>query len=257
MQMLTQLLNFYIQSSLHVGFAVYCLVRITYSTADLPNNSSYANGVFFGTVLGYNFLKYFKLFKCQAISYKKSRAILFVSLIAFVGFLHFFLKLNGFYQTHLFFSGLATLAYLYLRKYGWLKLFLVSFVITYITAFIPNQTGHWYTFALDSNCVQRFLVVISLLIPFEIFDSVTDSKSMNTLPQRLGIQKTKLIGFLLLFPVLILEFFKPNFDYVLIFVLIITAFFIGFSRINRSSYYTSFWGESIPIVWFFLLMLYP
>lgn len=252
-----QLFNFYIQSSLHVGFAVYCLVRVTYITADLPNNPEYANGVFFGTVLGYNFLKYFQLFKLQAINYKKKAAILFVSLLAFTGFLNFFLKLNSFYQFHLFFSGMATLAYLYLRKYGWLKLFLVSLVITYITVYIPYQSNHWFTYAFNSNSIQRFLVVISLLIPFEIFDSVTDSKSMSTLPQRLGIQKTKLIGFFLLFPVLILEFFKPNFDYVLIFVLIITAFFIGFSSINRSPYYTSFWGESIPIVWFFLLMLCP
>jgi len=50
--------NFYINSSIHVALAVYALVRITESYFKLPYNENLDYFIFYGTITGYNFIKY-------------------------------------------------------------------------------------------------------------------------------------------------------------------------------------------------------
>ena len=48
------------------------------------------------------------------------------------------------------------------------------------------------------------------MLPFEIRDMQYDSLKLSTIPQRIGVMKTKIIGvFMLLF--FLLEFFKDEF----------------------------------------------
>jgi hypothetical protein len=106
------------------------------------------------------------------------------------------------------------------------------------------------------SLLQRFFILTSLLIPFEIIDSKTDLETMNTLPQLLGINSSKIFGVILLIPFMVLEFLKPNPSYVVLLISIITAMFIKFTSLKRNKYYTSFWVESIPILWLILLMVF-
>ena len=106
------------------------------------------------------------------------------------------------------------------------------------------------------SLMQRFFILTSLLIPFEIMDSKTDLETMNTLPQLLGINSSKIFGILLLIPFMVFEFLKPNPSYVVLLISIITAMFIKFTSLKRNQYYTSFWVESIPILWWVLLLLF-
>jgi hypothetical protein len=46
-----------------------------------------------------------------------------------------------------------------------------------------------------------------------------------------------------------------NFEYSSLIIAIVTAFFLAFANEKRSKYYTSFWAESIPILWWFLLLI--
>jgi len=151
---------------------------------------------------------------------------------------------------------MAVLVYPLLRKYGWLKLFLVSIVVTYVTVFIPFQNLKWLPNDFYVSLTQRFFILTSLLIPFEIMDSKTDSETMNTLPQLFGINTTKIFGIILVIPFIVLEYFKSNPSYVVIVIAIITALFIRFTTLKRNHYYTSFWVESVPILWWVLLMLF-
>lgn len=256
MRILNQLFEFYIKSSLHVGLAVFCLVYVTVFSDDLSKHIVYPSCVFFGTILGYNFLKYFHVFWSGNFQFKRYYSILIVSLLAAIGFLFFFLWLNRSVQIHLFISGMAVLFYPLLRKYGWLKMFLVSIVVTYVTVYIPFQTVKWLPHNFYFSLAQRFLIVISLLIPFEIMDSKTDSVLMNTLPQLFGINRTKVFGILLLFPFIVLEFLKPNPSYSAIPIAITTGLFILFTTFKRNQYYTSFWVESVPIFWLGLFLLF-
>lgn len=256
MKVFRYILDFYINSSIHVAFAVLCLLEITVLSNYLNPISDFRLCVFFGTILGYNFLKYFEYFRRGDFRTNTFKAILFVSLLAGIGFIYFFYFLNSNIQKLIALSGLLVLMYPFLRKQGWLKLFVVSFAVTFITTFIPFQTVEGLSFELYSILIQRFLILISLLIPFEILDSKTDDKTLNTLPQLFGINRTKWFGNALILPFIVLEFSKSNPSYWVIPIGIITVLFIQFTTLKRPKYYTSFWVESVPILWWILLYFF-
>ncbi len=247
-------MDFYIESSIHVAFAVYCLLEITVFSNHLNSIEYFSLCVFFGAVLGYNFLKYFDIFRRGFFHSNKYYAILAVYFLAGIGFLFSFYLLNYSVQKLILISGLFVLIYPFLRKYGWLKLFLVSFVVTFITVYIPFQTVEDLPLELYINLIQRFFILTSLLIPFEIMDSKTDDKDLNTLPQTFGINSTKMLGILLVIPFILLEFLKLHPSYLVLPIGIITVVFIDFTDLKRNKYYTSFWVESVPILWWLMLL---
>jgi hypothetical protein len=108
--------------------------------------------------------------------------------------------------------------------------------------------------------VQRFLFVIMLMLPFEIRDLQFDSLKLYTIPQRLGLTGTKVLGIVLGLVMFSLEFFKSemNFTSVLIFLSIdiITILLIVFSKENQGKYFSSFWVEGVPILWLFLILIF-
>jgi hypothetical protein len=256
MHYLKRFLDFYIQSSLHVGIAVMSLVYVTLFSCGIEIDSSYSFSVFFGTVLGYNFLKYFDVFQRGNFNNKKYFGILLISIIAFAGFLLFFLCLKRSTQTHLIISGTAVLVYPFLRKYSWFKMFWVSLVVTYVTVYIPFLFQH--SSQIDSliSLIQRFLIIFSLLVPFEIMDSTTDAPNMKTLPRLIGIGGSKLLGTFVLIPFVLIEMIKQNSSFTVIPIAIVTALFIRFTFLSRTKYYTTFWLESLPIFWMLLLVLF-
>ncbi|HLP64981.1 hypothetical protein [Flavobacterium sp.] len=253
MKFARQLFDFYLQSSLHVALAVMSLVYVTTISANLLNHFVYPACVFFGTVLGYNFLKYYIIFYKREFHSTKYYGILFVSLLAAIGMIPLFFMMNETIQISIVFSGFFVAIYPLLRRFGWLKLFVVSSVVTFITVYIPYIFYKPIVWDYYLTLIQRFLILISLLIPFEIIDSETDCKTMNTLPQRFGIQKVKLFGILLVVPFIVLEFLKENSSLIVIPVGVITVLAIHFTSLKRNEYYTLFWVESIPIVWMILL----
>jgi hypothetical protein len=168
------------------------------------------------------------------------------SLIAFFGMFFYFFQLEKTIQISFFKIGFIILLYPFLRKYGFLKMLLVAFCVTYITAYIPeiNRKLNWM------YMLQRYLIVFCLLIPFEICDLETDSKTIKTLPKIIGIQNLKILGYFLL---IIFCFLKLNFEYIINFLIGISIYF---SDEKRNKYYTSFWVESIPILWWILLFMF-
>lgn len=256
MKFLKKLFDFYINSSLHVAVAVFCLLDITNLTHHLGKHLLFSTCVFFGTILGYNFLKYFEIYSRGFLNSSKYLAILIVSLLAGIGFLISFYLLNYSIQILILISGSFVLVYPFLRKYGWLKLFLVSFVVTFITVYIPFQISKGLILEFFISVVQRFFILISLLIPFEIMDSKTDDKLLNTLPQQFGIKSAKVFAILLIVPFIGLEFLKVHPSYLVVPVGIITVCCINFTTLDRNKYYTSFWVESVPILWWFLMLIF-
>ena len=98
-----------------------------------------------------------------------------------------------------------------------------------------------------------------LILPFEIRDLSVDDLSLGTLPQKIGVQKTKLFGAVLLLIFLLLEFFKDEVlelnVVVLPVIFIVTLFFLINSSVKQSKYYASFFVEGIPIIWLLLLLV--
>jgi len=108
--------------------------------------------------------------------------------------------------------------------------------------------------------LQRVLLILALMIPFEIRDLNYDALALNTLPQVLGIKKTKLLGLALLMGFVVLEFFllKQDNGAILIscFLGLITAFSILKASTRQSKYYASFFVEGIPVLWWLLLLTF-
>lgn len=252
MRILRKIFDFYIDGSIHVAFAVFCLLEITVISNRLNSIQYFSICVFFGTILGYNFLKYFEIFRKGNFRSKKYYSILALTFLAGIGFLCSFYFLNYLVQKLILISGLLVLIYPFLRKIGWLKLFLVSFVVTFVTVYIPFQTVKGLPLEFYISVIQRFFILISLLIPFEIMDSETDDASMNTLPQLFGNENSKLFGILLVIPFIILEFLKVHPNYLVLPIGMITVTLINFTEMKRNKYYTSFWVESVPILWWLM-----
>lgn len=244
---LRKILDFYIHSSIHVGIAVFCLVQLS-----VPCWSSYSVLVFFGTVVGYNFLKYSEWFLLNKRLRINFVGILSVTLIAAIVFMLLFLEQDSTIQLNLLVALFLVLLYPFIRKLGWIKPFFVSCVVSYVTVNIPlkdNVDVLWIF-------LQRFLLLSSLMIPFEILDSTIDSVSLKTLPHFFGIARTKQIGYgLVVLFIIVSLLLTDNLYFCSIFALS-SIVAIYFSTKKRSWYYTSFWVESLPIVWWLISIVF-
>lgn len=256
MHFLKKIFDFYIQSSLHVAVAVLALARVTEIQLQLSGNENLERTIFFGTIVSYNFLKYFEAFQKGRFNLNRNRYLTGVTFFSFIAVIFYFLQLN--HQTQIYFIkiGLMVALYPFLRRFGFWKLFLVSFCVTAVTVYTPLVSQSSFSDHEKIILLQRFLIIISLMIPFEILDSQTDAKTLKTLPQRYGILKTKLFGIALLFPFVLLEFLKEHIEVSTFITAAITAFFIGFTNFKREKYYTAFWVESVPVFWLILLLIF-
>ena len=86
MRFLKLIFDFYIKASIHVALAVYAFLRITEIYFDLPYNKNLNYFIFFGTITGYNFVKYAGVAKLHHRSLTNSlKAIQIFSFFCFLG----------------------------------------------------------------------------------------------------------------------------------------------------------------------------
>lgn len=267
MHILKRLFDFYIHASIHVSVAVLALVLMTNHMFQQAFDLPMAGFAFFGTLFGYNFIKYEVFFR-EKLPFRKSLIpILIVSIFSlFAGVYCFFCLKFKTQITSVVFFGLT---FLYtvpifssktnLRNWTGIKIYIVAFCWAGVTTLLPmiNFGIELYQDIFIKFC-QRFLLVIVLILIFEIIDLKDDDPKLFTVPQRMGVQRTKWLGFLLLIPFYFLEFLKTSVDSVQltinIILVLVTASFLYFANENRDRYYTTFWVESIPIFWLTLLL---
>jgi hypothetical protein len=129
----------------------------------------------------------------------------------------------------------------------------VTVILPIINAKLSLSTDIWL------EAIQRFLFVLIIMIPFEIRDMNYDSLKLGTIPQKIGVRKTKLIGILLLMPFFFLEFLKDELIasriIILLLMIVLVSVFILKSKIKQSKYYSAFWVEALPIFWLLLTLL--
>jgi len=91
-----------------------------------------------------------------------------------------------------------------------------------------------------------------LILIFEIIDLPLDDPHLKTVPQQIGVVKTKQLGVFLMILFVVLEFFSSNFEFQIVglksMLALVTILFLVFSNEKRSRYYTAFWVESIPFL---------
>mgnify|MGYP000147374017 CR=1 FL=1 len=276
MSVLKKLFDFYLNSSIHVALAVYALSWITLIEFDLKYDEVILYFIFYATITGYNFVKYFGLAKFHHRSLATWLKIIQVfSLLCFLLLCYYAIRLETITLVYLAGFGLVTFFYAIpflprnllidsnqnLRSISGLKIYVIALVWSGVTVCIPLINNR-YTIDLDvlSSAIQRFILVIVLMLPFEIRDMRYDSVKLSTIPQRIGVKQTKIIGVLLLLVFFFLEYFKNIVDaerlICLLIVTVTTVILLLFSKENQNKYYSAFWVESIPIWWLVLLLLF-
>lgn len=263
MRVFKYIFKFYINASFHVALAVVCLTDISIQNFEVPRDYGLLLFIFFASITGYNFVKYAGIAKLRHISLAKNlRLIQISSFIAFAGlvFLSFFQSFSV-----LLFSGilgLFTLLYALplfgnntnLRGLSGLKIFVIGFVWSGVTVLLPlaDQIYLW-GWNVVLVFIQRFFLVLALILPFEIRDLRFDLAQLGTIPQKIGVRGTRMVGMILTCLFVLLEFFKHQSSMAnkvsLIFVGILLLFLIRYATPRQTRYYASFWVEGVPILW--------
>lgn len=270
MPILKRLFSFYIFSNIHVSIAVFCLTKISLFTYGVSDNTI-PYFTMLSTLVSYNFIRYYQkdeLNKLVSNFIKKNeKGLIVLSMIGLVLLvkLVFKLKFNDFLILIPF--VLATAFYIIpfsksrmnLRSVSSLKLFLISFSWAGTTVLLP-LIHHEINFSFNSWLlfIQRFLLVIALTIPFDLRDVNYDKPEIKTLPQSIGIGKSKILGTFALVLFFILEIFREadrNDLLITLIISILSFLFLIFAKSDQKKYYSSFWVESIPIFWYLILFI--
>ncbi|WP_313803532.1 hypothetical protein [Flavobacterium sp.] len=270
MQLLKRIFDLYLHGSVHVALAVYALVRMTFHFFHIDYDEPMALFAFFGTIVGYNFVKYDELVRAKKHKMTTERkAIVVISFVSLLATAYCFFLLERITQViAVAFLGLTMLYTLPFfpklgnaRNWAGVKIYIVAFCWAGITLFLPILNADlplshdvWVKFC------QRFLLVIILILIFEIIDLKHDDASLQTVPQKLGVQKTKMLNWFLLLPFYCLEFLKSDFQTIQLWInlilILVLALFTLFASPKRSQYYTLFWVESVPVFWWLLVVLF-
>lgn len=260
--------DLYLGSSIHVALSVYALVRMTHFMFHISHDQAMANFAFFGTVVGYNFVKYDALARAQKKQMRNElKIIAILSLCSAMGAGYYFFQLRLITQLVAVIVLALTLLYTLpffpnrknARNWAGVKIYIVALCWVGVTLVLP-LVNEGVNLGLDFfiKCIQRFILVFVLILIFEILDLVNDDPHLQTVPQQIGVKKTKRLGLFLLFPFYFLEFLKANFieeQLIVNFILVLAlSLFLLFANKKRSKYYTSFWVESIPIFWWLMVV---
>lgn len=253
-----------------MAFSVYALTQMTgflFQINEIQNVSLFA---FFGTIVGYNFVKYDALARKQRLEMRlELKAIAVLSFVAFLFAGFYFSRLEKMTQIIGFVFLILTLLYTLpffpnrknARNWAGIKIYMVAICWVGVTLFLPIiNSGISFSTEVFWVALQRFVLVFVLILIFEIIDLKTDDPNLKTVPQQIGIKKTKQIGTFLLLIFVLLEFlsenFKPEILLLKIGLALTTLLLLLFSNENRSRYYASFWVESIPVLWFLMIIFH-
>jgi hypothetical protein len=219
--------------------------------------------IWLGAICGYNFVKYAGISNRHHLEIINNVLLIRIFTVGcFAGFLYFgrLLPAHIWYTTGV--VGVLTALYTIpffsqknLRSTKGIKVFVIAAAWAGFTVVMPLQY-HYMSFLSERVLLQSaeiFLFVMVLMFPFEIRDLKYDMSHLVTIPQMMGVQKTKWLGTVLVGVIVILisqqkyvysSYLPVNFG-----VLGLLLMAVWFSRENQGRYYASFGVESIPIVW--------
>jgi len=272
MQVLRRSLEFYVFGNIHVALAAYCLTKISLMQFEIYNQSL-ANFVFFSTILSYNMIRLFQLNEINSMMaiWIKANKVSLIALnsLALIICLYYLFNFRIVEIMVLLPLLLATVFYAIpvknkfsgLRNIPGLKLFLIAITWTGLTFYLPIFSAELDTSqqVLISG-VQRFLFIIAITIPFDIRDAQFDLPELHTLPQVIGVNKSKIVAVIALVLIVATDFLipheYPNQIWINSFIMSLSILMIVFTGIKQSRFYTAFWIESIPILWYLLYLIF-
>ncbi len=154
-----------------------------------------------------------------------------------------------------------------LRNIPFLKLFLVTFTVTYVTVLLPflyNNTGkNLLNIEVILIATERLLFLLAITIPFDIRDIKFDKDTnLNTFPLLFGVQKSIYLSYISLFLFMSLSginyLLLQNHIFLVLAMItsgIFTAICISRATPNKSEYFFSLLIEGTMILQFLLVYL--
>jgi len=265
LQLLNKIIKFYILSNLHVAFSVFSL----YAIFNDKINVFYAIFLVSSTVLSYNLIR---IFSFRSIRFFIKRFMATYKLIFFSAILlSSILSLFSYYylplRTKLILIPFMAMTLFYnldakwlpinrLRSNGIVKIMVVAIVWTGIVIIVPHFEYSYFTnkkwfFLLKTAFV--FIYIMMLTMSFDQRDLLIDDKNLKTLPQ---LYKNKLFYFYVVFNILLtlisINIFDTDWQLVISIIMInLSTFLCLKSTEHKSFYYTAFWIEGLPILWYF------
>ncbi len=269
MLLLKKIFDWYINASLHVALATTALVQMTFYFCKIPVDVVVTLFVFCGTSASYNIIKYLP-FILKNKHYKKSlKAIILLTFLFLCLCGYLFFQLN--FKTQLVTLLFCLLSVMYvipfskslpnLRNFAGIKIYIVSICWAGVTIFLPLLNAD-VAVGIDViyKFLQRFILTLVLILIFEINDLKHDATQLQTVPQLIGVKKTKWYIYSLLPVFYGLEFLKQGYysnQWLINLILCALIFFwTYFVNERRSKYYTLFWVESLPVVWYLLILFF-
>lgn len=262
------IIRFFIKSNIWVAF---CVLGLAFSTEILLNVINYKISlfVFISTIFVYNYQRIFKLKKDHKHPYKSFiennknviYILMFLTLMVNI-YLFFSFKLST--QIMIFLIGALSFFYPFgLRKIPFAKIFIISFVWAVSTMLlIVLENNIPISESVILKLASLFLFVFSITIPFDIRDVDVDLKNVITIPLFFGVKRAKMIAFITLFICGLISFFQYRHMYLsfssllaLVLLYIFSFIFIQKSDKSNKKMYYSFWGESLSLLSYFLLLI--
>ncbi|MAO64628.1 MAG: hypothetical protein CL666_06485 [Balneola sp.] len=269
MKILRTIFDLYIQSSIHVALAVTSLSAITVFQYGFVPEPSLLLFILFGTIVGYNFVKYAGVSNLHHLQITKNIMLIRIFSVLCVGGMIYFgrlLPVDVLFTAALF--GGLTILYalpLYksknLRSLTGAKIYIIALVWMGVAVLVPME---YHNIGLNARavyqCLEIFLFVIALTLPFEIRDLEYDESGLGTIPQKLGIKKTKWLGtglLLIAASFALFQNYMSDTDLpITLSIFGLSAMAIWASKKDQGKYYAAYWVEGIPVLWLILLLLF-
>lgn len=266
--------QFYVYSNTHVALAVVSLCLITGDVFDVSVEFS-ASFLGLSTFFSYNAIRFFK-YKTSKLRPELSlwfetnfRLLLLLNMTSFIILLYIFcsivtLKLLLF----LFPFAMVTSAYMTpvfsrknknisLRKIPGLKIFIIALTWASLVVVFPLiEQSKLFGFQEGMYLVLMINYVFILTLPFDIRDATFDPLTLKTIPQTIGVIKTKYLGVVLLIinAILCIYFFHKQVWISFVISNLILMVLLCKSSTSQSRFFASFWVEGIPILHYILLV---
>ncbi len=263
MNFIIRALNLYLYSSLHIGLGALALTYLSFSAFRIPVDRTYLLFVFSSTVFLYclhRFIGIKKLISFEQkgrfeVIYRYRNHILVYALLSAIAASYCVLQFDTYLIKLLVIPSVISILYTLpvlgrgkrLRDYGYIKIFLIAIVWSWITVWIPL---HYFadmpaTPSLVLLSVERFLFFIAITIPFDIRDQHIDKRTdLKTMIHLIDAALARRLCYLLLFVAMtILVFLTFNYQlggyYTLAHIItyLITCIIIYLSTDKEHDYY--------------------
>jgi hypothetical protein len=170
MKFFRKAVDFYLNSSIHVGFSCFSLVQISQYRLNISKDFLIANFAFFGAIVSYNFIKYWSLIECKKDKvFARYQGLLVLTTVSFLASIFCLLYLQLSTQIIVFVLLVVMLVYVFpfsrntknVRNRAGIKIYIVVVCWVCVTVVLPTVNDSLPT-TVDFYvlCAQRVLIIL-------------------------------------------------------------------------------------------------